>query len=476
MQPTESFLDDSSAPARPSLPKWPFILGDAVLVSAALAVWASQAQLSALELLFCLGAVALGAILFAAPFALEYLAQVKQQQGEAAPLPGLDATRLAAIEADMRRQVRAAMEALEQAARANSALEGSARRFETRLAPLVEIQKNLETAAAKINEAAAHPSSREPLPLPREFERLRQEQMENFKSSDAKLMALAQSLAALATRVESLSAPPSERKPRGTGSLLEKAMATAQSAGESPAMSGIIQTSPRRPRKTKSPIDPAIQPPAEVAPSEAEIPVPAATTSPATTEREGWDSLAAGKFDQVTANGEAAPEISSVTAVAVATPEVAIAAPVATVEIPSPTVSAHAKAELLRANDESTGTSAVVEQSQGELLAGAVESIRRRRATKQPLIAASESAALVARVLIGIGNKPYVRGEGPGLSNDKGVPMEFVEIGKWQWVAPFAAKAPITLRLLKNDEIPAKGGPIVLNPGQSIEVSPEFPA
>jgi len=84
-------------------------------------------------------------------------------------------------------------------------------------------------------------------------------------------------------------------------------------------------------------------------------------------------------------------------------------------------------------------------------------------------------STLIAQVLIGIGNKPYVRGEGPGLSQDKGVPMEFLGIGKWQWTAPHAEET-ITCYIYKNDEIAAEGGGIVLEPGQRRAVSPKFPA
>lgn len=85
-----------------------------------------------------------------------------------------------------------------------------------------------------------------------------------------------------------------------------------------------------------------------------------------------------------------------------------------------------------------------------------------------------KETALIAQVLIGIGNKPYVRGQGPGLSPDKGVPMEFLEIGKWQWVAP-EGNEPITCQLYKNDETPAEGEPITLEPGQRRTISPRFP-
>ncbi len=92
---------------------------------------------------------------------------------------------------------------------------------------------------------------------------------------------------------------------------------------------------------------------------------------------------------------------------------------------------------------------------------------KRKRAPK-------DATTLVAQVLIGIGNKPYVRGTGPGLSTDKGVPMEFVEIGKWQWVAP-ESDEPVTCQIYRNDEIVAEGEEIVLEPGQRRTISPIFP-
>ena len=82
---------------------------------------------------------------------------------------------------------------------------------------------------------------------------------------------------------------------------------------------------------------------------------------------------------------------------------------------------------------------------------------------------------LVAQVLIGIGNKPYVRGTGGGLSLHEGVPMEFLEIGKWQWTAP-EGDEPITCQIYKNDEVPATGEMIELEPGQRRTVSPTFSA
>lgn len=86
----------------------------------------------------------------------------------------------------------------------------------------------------------------------------------------------------------------------------------------------------------------------------------------------------------------------------------------------------------------------------------------------------AEKTTLVAQVLIGIGNKPYVRGIGPGLSLEKGVPMQFVEIGKWEWVCPGGA-VPVKIQIYKNDETPSTLGQIELEPGQRKAVTPFFP-
>jgi hypothetical protein len=81
---------------------------------------------------------------------------------------------------------------------------------------------------------------------------------------------------------------------------------------------------------------------------------------------------------------------------------------------------------------------------------------------------------LVATAYIGIGNKLYIRGDGPGLSWDKGLPLQFVSIGKWRWETPDAT-APITAKLYKNDQIECTGlGTLTLEPGHQHEVNAGF--
>ena len=81
--------------------------------------------------------------------------------------------------------------------------------------------------------------------------------------------------------------------------------------------------------------------------------------------------------------------------------------------------------------------------------------------------------SVIANVMIGIGNKPYVRGEGPGLSWDEGVAMNFIEIGKWAWSPP-RKNASLTIQIYRNDEDPDKGGKYEIKSGDKFEVTPEF--
>jgi hypothetical protein len=92
---------------------------------------------------------------------------------------------------------------------------------------------------------------------------------------------------------------------------------------------------------------------------------------------------------------------------------------------------------------------------------------------KKPKPSTGGSTSVIANVMIGIGNKPYLRGEGAGLSWDEGVPMNFIEIGKWAWT-PTRKNAALTVQLYRNDEEPDKGGKIEVKSGEEIEITPDF--
>jgi hypothetical protein len=97
-----------------------------------------------------------------------------------------------------------------------------------------------------------------------------------------------------------------------------------------------------------------------------------------------------------------------------------------------------------------------------------VEEVEGVTAPVEVATSASSGTALIINLMIGIGNKPFVRGTGPGLSQDKGVPMNFLGIGRWQWVSP-EPDAPATIEVWKNDEAPL-GEPLHLSGGEPVEV------
>ncbi len=95
-----------------------------------------------------------------------------------------------------------------------------------------------------------------------------------------------------------------------------------------------------------------------------------------------------------------------------------------------------------------------------------------------PAAVTSEANQSVTRITatayIGIGNKLFLRGEGPGLSPDKGVPLQFVSIGKWRWESDQVIE-PVRGSLWKNDEIRCDAlGEIELAPGSANEVTATF--
>jgi hypothetical protein len=88
-------------------------------------------------------------------------------------------------------------------------------------------------------------------------------------------------------------------------------------------------------------------------------------------------------------------------------------------------------------------------------------------------VSSDGATRLLVTAYIGIGNKLFIRGEGPGLSRDKGVPMQFVSIGKWGW-ASNDVTAPVACKLYKNDETAALSGEVLLEPGKHTELTALF--
>jgi hypothetical protein len=92
----------------------------------------------------------------------------------------------------------------------------------------------------------------------------------------------------------------------------------------------------------------------------------------------------------------------------------------------------------------------------------------------EPAVSADGATRLVVTAYIGIGNRLFIRGDGPGLSWEKGVPLSFVSIGKWRWETN-EASAPVRFRLYKNDETECAGlGERSVTPGAQQELTASF--
>jgi hypothetical protein len=81
---------------------------------------------------------------------------------------------------------------------------------------------------------------------------------------------------------------------------------------------------------------------------------------------------------------------------------------------------------------------------------------------------------LLVTAYIGIGNRLFIRGDGPGLTWDKGVPLQFVSIGKWRWESSDPT-GPVKYKLYKNDAVECTAlGQQQVDPGQQQEVAAAF--
>jgi hypothetical protein len=90
------------------------------------------------------------------------------------------------------------------------------------------------------------------------------------------------------------------------------------------------------------------------------------------------------------------------------------------------------------------------------------------------VITSDGATRLIVTAYIGIGNRLFIRGAGPGLTWEKGVPLQFISIGKWRWETNDAA-APVQFKLYKNDEVECAAlGAQTLDPGHQQEVTAAF--
>ncbi len=93
--------------------------------------------------------------------------------------------------------------------------------------------------------------------------------------------------------------------------------------------------------------------------------------------------------------------------------------------------------------------------------------------TVLPVAAAPVRTTITATIDIGFGNALYLRGEGAGLSWDRGVLMNCVSDDTWSLELGESVR-PIIYKLLVNDLTWSAGEDYVVTPGATASVVPTF--
>ena len=417
-----------------TLSKWPFILGDVLLVATALAIsilgdW----QLSNWQVASCVISVALGAALFVLPYIIEFQVRLREEaEDRTADLRILQRRIVSAQD-----QVEAVVERIET--------------FEAGLSNLAHAQEPDLAGPIQVLEGKIDPLNDKQAEQSTQLKALAKQVETMAKSLDAKAVISSVRLAGSSEPVESteekveeperaalVEVTPDEpiakktrapRKPRTPEPrLLQRAIEQKQDKS-SEAVSRIIESrSKKSPPEEAAAVEPTQEAPKPETDKSAKVNKPKEPSPPA----EG-------------------PKIK---------PE-----PPLEEEVPEPLDGAITPAPTESVTEEPETQPVEPEDMFGDVVPSPV---KKRVRTKK------SDSAVVASVFIGIGNKPFVRGSGAGLNWDKGIAMEFVEIGKWQWIAPANLDEPVELQLFRNDEDADSTGKYTLVSGQQLDLSPVF--
>ena len=417
-----------------TLSKWPFILGDVLLVATALAIsilgdW----QLSNWQVASCVISVALGAALFALPYIVEFQVRLREEaEDRTADLRILQRRIVSAQE-----QVEAVVERMETL---EEGLSNLAHAHQPDMAvPIQALEGKIDPLNKKQAEQSAQVKA-----LAKEVEAMAKSLDAKADISSAQVVESSEPEDSTEEKVEEPEKPallevtPEEpiakktrapRKPRTPEpSLLQRAIEQKQDKS-SEAVSRIIES---RSKKSLSEEAPAVEPTQEAPKPETE------------------------KSAKVNKAKEPSPPAEK--------PEVKPDSPLEE-EVPE-----SLEGGITPAPTESVTEEPATQPVESEDMFGDVvpSPVKKRVRTKK------SDSAVVASVFIGIGNKPFVRGSGAGLNWDKGIAMEFVEIGKWQWIPPAELDEPVELQLFRNDEDADSTGKYTLEPGQQLDLSPVF--
>lgn len=496
----------------PRPPKWPYFTGDAVLLALACYVGLTANPLSSLALSIIFGCVALGALLAAVPYLLDALAEqraadaVFQQKLEAQNQRLAHATEVLATTAA---QIKAAHDAAAKAVHAADALpyklqekiaeftnQLQEREDEDKAAMAKELDLLRDTEGQRLTALVGTIQS-----ATKEFATIEKEARAALEAARREATeaapALAAALGAATTRAEAAlnqSSTQAQNAIAATETRAREALAAAESVSnrllertaalrqleqeldsalqqkieQLHAAARAIETAAKTARRPRAAAEEKPEPAADDAsPATAAPTVDAATPAPALPVMQ-LTAFPRAKREPATPRADT-PDTSA--------PESAPATPAAEPVTasgetePTPAAEPTPKREPRRKSSaRSVGEAVLPGFAEPEIVYDAEPATH-----SAPAKTADGTTRLLVTAYIGIGNKVFIRGEGPGLSWEKGVPMEFISIGKWSWETTDAID-PLKIQLFKNDDLAAQGEAITLPPGHHIEATPVFRA
>jgi len=89
-----------------------------------------------------------------------------------------------------------------------------------------------------------------------------------------------------------------------------------------------------------------------------------------------------------------------------------------------------------------------------------------------PAAAGAALTTIDVKLDVGFGNAVFLRGQGAGLTWERGLPLVCVDSQTWRWSG--VAKDPITFKVLINDKIWSAGEDLKIAPGEKVELAPAF--
>jgi len=458
----------------PKINPWPFIVGDAVLLgTAAFIASQSPAPLSGAPLLAIVGTVALGAVLACIPFLLNYTRRqdlaLAERQNEIAAL--------ARTTAESAEQIGIAAQGLQSI----NELTQRALKHVDQLPH--KLQDKINDFKSQLNEVAVTENE----VLAQEVNTLRTSEIERLEAAFASVRKTAAELSALETATRQHLADFNQSLTRFSTAAERTASDTADAikAGRAEAERSLIAAQNNATAAFERAVATAltaletrlnslaILPP----PAPNHLPQPVAFSSPPIVPTATFASHPPVEkptsAEEPPPSFERPPEISHVTSQApFPTPSVtAPPAPTAAVGEPAPAVARKRPPRKAVRDDDQPSLGLDLAESSGN---NEYSQLAPEDDSPPPAVSSDGLTRLLVTAYIGIGNKLYVRGEGPGLSWEKGVPLQFVSIGKWRWETPDASES-LTLRLYKNDEQECVSlGELTLAPGHQHEVRASF--